>query len=184
MNKTLKPLLALLALAAFSYPHASYAKPEKEETYLSQEDFLAQTFTEGVPAPRALWLTKSVKPAVKEILGHDYPAARVRYWRSGNRSAWILEEIGKVKPITTGIVVEDGKIARLKVLVYRESHGWEVKYPFFTDQFNEIELTEKKRLSKKIDGISGATLSVNALKKLSRLALYFHQATEPKEASK
>ncbi|MBK1876281.1 FMN-binding protein [Pelagicoccus mobilis] len=183
MTKLLKPIFTLLLLA-LAYPHTSDAKGAKEETYLSQEDFLTQTFNEGVPTPKALWLTKSVKPTVKEILGHDYPAARIRYWRDGNRSAWILEEIGKVKPITTGIVVEDGKIARLKVLVYRESHGWEVKYPFFTDQFKETELTEKKRLNKNIDGIAGATLSVNALKKLSRLALYFHQVTEPKDSEK
>lgn len=181
MNPSLKPYLALLALMALAYPLCSDAKPAKEETYLSQEDFLAQTFPGNLPAPKALWLTKSIKPTVKDILGHDYPAARIRYWRDGSRSAWILEEIGKVKPITTGIVVEDGKIARLKVLVYRESHGWEVKYPFFTDQFKETELDDKKRLNKKIDGISGATLSVNALKKLSRLALYFHSETEPKE---
>ena len=54
-------------------------------------------------------------------------------------------------------------------------HGWEVRYPFFTDQFNGLQLDEKKQLNKKVDGISGATLSVNALTRLSRLALHLHR---------
>ncbi len=59
----------------------------------------------------------------------------------------------------------DNAIQDVKVLVFRESRGWEVKYPFFTDQFNQVQLNNEKELNKHIDGISGATLSVNALRK-------------------
>ena len=75
--------------------------------------------------------------------------------------------------ITTGFLVEDQAILNMQVLVYRETHGWEVRYPFFTEQFKGLAMKEG-RLSKKIDGISGATLSVNALIRLSELALYLH----------
>jgi hypothetical protein len=147
-----------------------------DDVYQAPEAFLAETFAEAsaVPAPQLLWMTQDMRPAVKEILGHAYPALRIRYWREGARTAWILEEIGKVKPITTGLVVNAGKLERVKVLVYRESHGWEVKHPFFTDQFRGAALDENQRLTQNIDGISGATLSVNALTKLGRLALYLH----------
>jgi Na+-transporting NADH:ubiquinone oxidoreductase subunit NqrC len=50
-----------------------------------------------------------------------------------------------------------------------------VRYPFFTDQFNGLQLDENNRLQRKIDGISGATLSVNALTRLARLALHLHE---------
>lgn len=144
-----------------------------EEVYQAPAAFVAEAFADGAAGePRMLWLTAALKPEIKSILGHDYPALRLRYWRRGERTAWILEEIGKVKPITTGIVVEAGRITRLQVLVYRESHGWEVKHPFFTDQFKGATLTDGNRLSEPIDGITGATLSVNALRRLSRLALY------------
>jgi uncharacterized protein with FMN-binding domain len=96
----------------------------------------------------------------------------LRYWHQGSRTAWILEEIGKVKPITTGFVVEDGKISQVQVLIYRESHGWEVKHPFFTDQFIGAQLAENLKLDRRIDSIAGATLSVNALRKMGQLALY------------
>ncbi|MBT8117818.1 MAG: FMN-binding protein, partial [Gammaproteobacteria bacterium] len=89
--------------------------------------------------------------------------------------AWILEEIGKERPITTGLVINEQGIERLRVLVFRESRGWEVKHPFFTDQFPGIQLTAGRELDGPIDGVSGATLSVRALKKLARLALYFHR---------
>ncbi len=158
---------------AFAY--SSFGDTPEEDVYLAPDVFVAESFDGASPKPSVLWVTNELKPEIQKILGHDYPALRVRYWAQGSRSAWILEEIGKVKPITVGIVVEDDKITRLKVLIYRESHGWEVKHSFFTDQFNDAELTEKLRLSKNIDGISGATLSVNALKRLGRLALFLHQ---------
>lgn len=152
-----------------------------DDVYQAPEAFLAETFAEAsaVPEPQLLWMTQDMRPAVKEILGHAYPALRIRYWRAGDRTAWILEEIGKVKPITTGLVVNAGQLERVKVLVYRESHGWEVKHPFFTDQFRGASLDDKKQLTQTIDGISGATLSVNALTKLGRLALYLHAQVVP-----
>ncbi len=116
-----------------------------------------------------------MRPRVNEIMGHAYRRLRVRYWRRDDRTAWILEEIGKVKPITTGVVVRAGALERVKVLIYRETHGWEVRHPFFTDQFKGLTLGNGKRLNERIDGISGATLSVSALTRLGALALYLHE---------
>jgi len=119
-----------------------------------------------------MWLTGKRKDAVKKILGHRYPFLRVRYWRKHQRSVWILQETGKEQPITAGLVVNHGRLERIKVLVYRESRGWEVRYPFFTDQFKDARLAKTGNLDRHIDGISGATLSVRAMKKLATLALY------------
>ena len=155
-----------------------------EEVYLAPAAFVSEAFSGGEAGrPEMFWLTQTVKPEVRAILGHDYPGLRLRYWRRDERTAWILEEIGKVKPITTGVVVEAGEIVRLQVLVYRESHGWEVKHPFFTDQFKGITLRDGTKLSEPIDGITGATMSVNALRKLSRLALYLDQCVQASDGS-
>lgn len=144
-----------------------------EDVFLAPDRFVEQAFAEvGEPESKRLWLTKDLKPDIKRILGHDYAALRLRYWQYGGRTVWILEEIGKVKPITTGLVVDAGRIEEVKVLVYRESHGWEVKHPFFTDQFRGAELKENLKLDRRIDSIAGATMSVNALRKLGQLALY------------
>ena len=129
-------------------------------------------FDGEVPAPKVLWLKGDLKKQVAAILGHRYPSLRIRFWQRGSRTAWILEEVGKEQPITTGIVVDQGRIERIKVLIFRESRGWEVRYPFFTDQFRGASLNERLELDRDIDGISGATLSVRALERLARLALF------------
>jgi hypothetical protein len=143
--------------------------------YQQPDVFLQETFPEGVPDPEVVWLTKSIRPAVEDILAHKPTALRIRYWRKQDRTAWILEEIGKEKPITTGVVINKGTLEKIKVLVFRESRGWEVRHDFFTDQFKGASLKQDHYLSQSIDGISGATLSVRALQKQARLALYLHQ---------
>lgn len=149
--------------------------------YQEPEAFLKDSFDNNIPKAELVWLTSSIRPAVEAILGHKPATLRIRYWRQGQRTAWILEEIGKEKPITTGIVIDKGRIERVKVLVFRESRGWEVRHGFFTDQFKGAGITSEQRLDKSIDGISGATLSVRALKKLSRLALYLDQQVKTKK---
>jgi len=143
----------------------------RAEVYLAPEKFLAESFGGNAPKPSVLWISGETRAAVEKILGHRASALRVRYWARGDRSAWILEEIGKTEPITTGIVVDNGAIARINVLIFRESRGWEVRYPFFTDQFKGATLTAMDELDRRIDGVSGATLSVHALTRLARVAL-------------
>jgi hypothetical protein len=146
-------------------------------TYQTPEAFLQEVFSGPPPTPETLWLKGDVKDQVTAILGHRYSALRIRYWGRDRRTAWILEETGKDQPITTGLVVNDGKLETIRVLIFRESRGWEVRHPFFTEQFNGAGLTDEQQLDRNIDGISGATLSVRALEKLARLALYLHTRT-------
>ncbi len=139
---------------------------------LSFEHFLAINLGEN-PQAMTLWLKPLLKKRAESILEHPYQGLRVRYWQANHRTAWIIDEIGKEQPITTGVVVENGKILSVDVLAYRESRGGEVQQSFFTRQFQGLTLTNNNKLSKKIDGITGATLSVWALEKVARLALLF-----------
>lgn len=141
------------------------------------DDFLQKKLQQPVE-PKILWLNQTLKKRAETILDHPYQGLRVRYWQSGQRTAWVLDEIGKEQPITTGIIVENGKILSVDVLAYRESRGAEVQQSFFTRQFQGVTLTSNDKLSKKIDGITGATLSVWALQKVARLALMFDAEKE------
>ena len=160
---------ALLSLALLV---AGGSAGAAENVLQKPQDFLREVFSGDVPAPSVVWLTKDLSADVADIMAHPFNALRIRYWRRDDRSAWILEEIGKERPITTGIVIDQGKISRIKVLVYRETRGQEVQYAFFTNQFTGAGLQSDQQLDRPIDGISGATLSVRALTKLARLALY------------
>ena len=144
-----------------------------ESIYQEPADFIADTFGDESPETRVLWINDNMRKEARTIIGHDLRQLRIRYWQIGGRTAWILDEIGKDLPITTGVVVNDGTIETVHVLIFRESRGGEVRYPFFTDQFHGAGIDQRTRLSQSVDNISGATMSVNALKRQARLALLF-----------
>lgn len=145
---------------------------------MSESAFLTKAFGESVPARQTLWLRGQLKKDVISLLGHSYGKIRLFYWRQGTTTSWILEQIGKEKPITAGFVVDQQRIIQAHVLEFRESRGWEIKRPAFTQQFEFTELTDNNRLSKHIDGITGATLSVNAMNRMAKLALRLDQEVQ------
>ena len=143
--------------------------------YQEPADFINEVFDNNPPKADILWLNTELKKQIVEILDHKYKGLRVRYWSQEKMSAWILDEIGKEKLITAGFVVNNGQIEQVKVLVFRESRGWEVRHDFFTDQFKQAKLKDNHQLDKHIDNISGATLSVRAVRKLAQIALLLDQ---------
>ena len=142
--------------------------------YIDTRDYISGAFASGMPEPQVLWVTGPLREKVEQALGHRFGSLRVRYWFDGVKSVWVLDEIGKELPITIGITVDGGAITNLRVLEFRESRGWEVRYPFFTEQFNNARLVTGGKLDRKIDGITGATLSVGAVKRIAKVALIFH----------
>ena len=143
-----------------------------QSDYLAPEEFLHQSFGSVVPESNTIWVSGELRKMATAILGHNPSSLRVRYWGDKDRSAWIIDEIGKTEPITFGVTVNQGKIENIKVLAFRESRGWEIKHSFFSKQFLGAGLTGAQQLNKNIDGISGATLSVKAMTNVSRLVLY------------
>lgn len=108
-------------------------------------------------------------------MGHEYRPARVRYWTHKGKMVVILDEIGKTRPITTGYVVNKGKIEHVKMLIYRETIGAEVRRTSFTNQFKGAVLGASGKLSRRVNNIAGATLSTRAMMEMGRVALYLDQ---------
>ncbi|MDB5967774.1 MAG: FMN-binding domain protein [Hydrocarboniphaga sp.] len=162
----------LLALATFS--------AGAEEQVMAPEAFLARAFHDEKPAEEVIWLDAPLQSRLRPILRHAYPRARLSYWRSGRRSAWVLDEIGKEFPITAGFVVQAGRIERANLLVYRESRGGEIRFPSFLKQFAGQRLDNGDQLSPDVDGVSGATLSVDAMRRMARAALALAAAADAK----
>jgi len=168
----MKALINKLLLLAFLFmliSPISFAKG----IYQTPEQFITQAIGE-VPKAKVLWLNNEDKMVIADILSHQFNRLRIRYWQSANNTVWVLDEIGKEKPITIGIHIKDQQIITLKVLTFRESRGDEVRHEFFTKQFNLAKLTDDNRLTTHIDGITGATLSVRALTKTARLSLWLN----------
>lgn len=142
--------------------------------YKTEENFLKEVFNETAPPSQSLILKKDLRKSVNQILGHRYSGLRIKYWQNENTSAWILEEIGKDELITFGFAIKEKKISQAEVLIFRETRGWEIKYPAFTSQFIGGQLANNK-LTKNIDGVAGATLSVWAMTSVAKLALFLDE---------
>jgi len=139
--------------------------------YLGTDEFLELAFPGGHGEPDRIIVDSKLRARIEQVLGHSFGGLRIRYWSEQNTTAWILDEVGKTEPITIGVAVTDGAVSAVRVLEFRESRGWEVRYPFFTEQFTGAELEGDAELDRPIDGITGATLSVGAVEKVVRVAL-------------
>ncbi len=143
---------------------------EEKETISA---FLSKQFNQEIPKPKRVWVKAELKSQIKKILSRPVKQLSYRYWQIDKKTIWILDEIGKERDITTAVVIKGMQIEQVKVLVYRESRGGEVQVPWFTQQF--VGAKSKDNWQKNIDSISGATLSVNAMKKQAELALFLQQ---------
>ncbi len=155
-----------------------FAQSLQAAQYMSAQQFLQAAFEQKTYNTQTLWLDEDLKRKAADIMRRNWHSFRVRYWTAADKTAWILDEIGKERPITIGVVVQNQKIISLKILEFRESRGYEVRHSFFTQQFQGLALQpDKADLNGHVDGITGATLSVRAVKKVATLALFFHTLT-------
>jgi len=144
----------------------------------STKEFLNETFNNDIPKVNRFWVNKNNQKTIKQLFNPSQIKLSYRYWQKDDTSAWILDEIGKERDITTGIVISSDKIVKVQVLVYRESRGGQVQNKRFTQQYNNM--SSNNNFIKEIDTISGATLSVNALNKQVKLALWLnHNKNKP-----
>lgn len=91
--------------------------------------------------------------------------------------AFIDDQMGQHKPITFAVKLSpSGVVVREEVMVYRESHGSEIRSPRFSRQFTGKTVKDSLRPNKDIDTISGATISSRAITMGVRRALVVFDA--------
>ncbi|PHS15710.1 MAG: hypothetical protein COA86_13640 [Kangiella sp.] len=181
----LKLIFKLVACAILIFCQAVSAK-----TYMTQEQFLSKLKKDAYKEyqlntkviSKTLWLNKTIQLEIKSILDHSYPKLRIRYKRIEDQSqilepitVWFLEEIGKERAISFAIAIKSSQVVTIQVLEFRESRGGEISIPTFAKQFKKLSLNSNGNLNRTIDGITGATMSVHAMKKITRMALMLHK---------
>lgn len=173
-------ILKRLLFFFFSLSFFSCSLLATTATYQTPKEFITKAFSGNYPKAKVLWLTAQDKLIIENIMNRKIHLLRMRYWQLENETVWIVDEIGKEKPITIGVHINQNQISELKVLTYRESRGDEVRHDFFTKQFKNAFLEKENMLSQQIDGITGATMSVRALTKVARLTLWLHNKIQVK----
>ena len=161
--KTLLLILATISTSAFSEEIA-----DKNRFLMSGLD------VKELPGHSYIIINEDIQDNIKKILKDTYHLPIIKYWKAGNKVGFVLEAIGKHEFITTGYIVENNKIIDAKVLVYRENYGYEIEHDYFLDQIRGNSVKKNGKLVKSIANISGATLSVKAMRKLSKLSLYLY----------
>ncbi len=87
--------------------------------------------------------------------------------------AVVAEEVGKFYPMTFLVGVDTGlRVKGVRVLVYRESHGGDVRRLRYLRQYRGKSLSDPIRRHRDIINISGATLSVDALNRGVKKVLF------------
>jgi hypothetical protein len=144
--------------------------PEHITVYYTRDDALAEVFTGADSTWAEPWsLTAADQAAVEARLGLQLPSSEVTFFRAaraGRDLGWALEleEKGRFKPITFMVHVgSDRKVARILVMVYRESRGDEVRRARFLRQFRGKSADARLRLNRDVTAVSGATMSSRAL---------------------
>jgi len=161
----------MFLLPALGLVLAFVAQPLLADVYQTPEAFVSENGGR-VDAPQSLWINAGTKGAIQTILGRNYPTLRIKYWQSADATLWVLEDIGKDEFITLGFVIRKQSIESSRVLIFRESRGWEIKFPSFAQRFAGARLTDQLLLDRRVDGITGASLSVQAYERMARLALF------------
>ncbi len=112
-----------------------------------------------------------VKLLCKEVLGYEYPVGAIIYRRNNDISAWQVATRGKHGLITSSVIIEKGRIIDWRVLSSQEVRGRQVTKRRYLKQFAGISLVESSKLSKRVDAISGATITSKAMTDAAILAL-------------
>lgn len=78
--------------------------------------------------------------------------------------AQVRDVMGKDQPITYLVATDTALVLRdIDILVYREAYGGEVAYEAWRKQFRGRDARDSLVVGRQIRGISGATISVNAV---------------------
>lgn len=144
--------------------------PEWVKEYLTEAEALALAFPDADSTWTERWVpTDEERTTLERRLGwrlHDdaFEIHRGAWGGKPRGYAVITEEVGLYKPITFLVTATDDlEVEQVRIMVYRESRGDEVKRMRFLSQYEGKSVGSPIRIDRDIVAITGATLSVRAL---------------------
>jgi len=170
MVRCVAALTGLLLLFAGSVRASEPVPDMPVSIYQGTSEALAETFpTAGRFDTEVRILTPAQRDQLVKALGGPVADDTVtvhRAWRDSSLVGYgiVSEEIGKYRPFTFLVGTTPAlEVARVTVLVYRESHGADIRRTRFLNQYRGKDLDDPIRQNRDIINIAGATLSVRAL---------------------
>lgn len=164
------------------------AAPVGGQTYYTEDQALRLAFPDADAIDKVVTRTTPEQQERIKALGQK-TAARVYTYHVGKRQGRVLgyavidDARGQYQPITYMLAVTpECAVSLVEILVYRESHGGEVRQPKFRAQFKGKTAADPVRLRSDIKNISGATISCRSIadgvrKNLAHLSVIAAAAT-------
>jgi len=156
----------VIVVASLLIAGPSYA----DRVYLTVDQALVNAFPGDVIVERkVVWITEAQAAQVERRAGSPLPRRVVKAYlgrRAGELAgyAFVDDVIGKTEPITYMVTITpDATVVRLDLLVFRETHGYEIERASWRDRFRGRRLGDGLRVGREIDKITGATLSCRAV---------------------
>jgi len=141
------------------------------------DDFAREAF--GTDAPRStLSVAGDLSRLCRQTVGAPIPREVIYYHSLSNGTVWVLMAQGKHGPITGAFMVQDALIRASRILEDRERRGRGIRGKRYLRQFEGIGLRAGKQLDRRVDGITGATISSRAVEKMALLALRLDALTK------
>jgi len=127
-----------------------------------------------------LQLEKKIQSKIQILAKQKFYRDKLYYWNVFNKDSTIayafLDNVkGKSMPITFMVILDkNGSIINTSIIKYREAYGGEVSSERWLSQFVNRNNNSSYKIGKNIDGITGATISVNSLSKgIQKIVLLF-----------
>ena len=127
-----------------------------------------------------LELTPEIKREIENASQQRFFRDKIYYWSIIRNDSTVaiaaLDNVmGKAMPITVLVIFEpSGAILKAEIVKYRESIGGEVSNANWLIQFAGLHQDEFNDPNTRIDGISGATISVKAVSKgIKKMSLLY-----------
>lgn len=145
------------------------------------EENIQTTFSHYDSLPHIIWIIPSkiknqIESQVKQRFFKDNLHIWEIYKNNSQIGTAILDNVlGKSMPISFLVIFDiNGEIVKTDIIKYREPYGGEISSRNWLNQFENFNNTSSYNVGSGIDGISGATISVNSISKgIHKLALLF-----------
>jgi Na+-translocating ferredoxin:NAD+ oxidoreductase RnfG subunit len=171
---------SLAPMVALAVPAPAYAA-----LYMTSEQALRNAF----PTADAFASSRiALSPAQWQVIDSDNTAPvaerEPRAWIASSAGQplghlYVDEVLGKQLNIKYAVVIGlDGRVQRVDILEYRETHGYEVRNARWLAQFAGKDSTSELQLGHDVKNISGATLSCRHVTAGVRRLLAIHEAQQ------
>jgi len=127
----------------------------------------------------AVELSDDQRKAIEDRSGLRQRWKKQAVWRAEKNAeviGWFIvdEVLGKHEFITYAVgLTPDGKVRGVEILVYRETHGYQIRNPEWRHRFEGKTVADPFKLDQDVPNIAGATLScknvTNGVKRLLAL---------------